>query len=89
MSDAFTRKKSLAVQLSRFSSQAIYRHLIRRFTGVGMRCGRARIQRDGKAKINSVASSVNANGTPAISRNGSIKGHDALKKKQWEIEPAH
>lgn len=37
-----------------------------------------------KAEINSVASSINANGTPAISRNVGTKGHNARAKKSNE-----
>lgn len=42
-------KKLIAqMQLNRFTHEqvAIYRHLIRRFTRVGIRCGRVRIERD-------------------------------------------
>jgi len=63
---------------------AIYRCLIRRFsrarmcTVEGWRMPKSTGHR--KAKINPVASSINASGTPAISRNGGTKGHNAHQK---------
>lgn len=66
---------------------AIYRCLIRRFSRAHETRNVRKRTEHRKAEINSVASSINANSTPAISRNVGTKGHNArAKKKQREFD---
>lgn len=48
---------------------------------------RRRTEHHRKAKINSVASSITANGTAAISRNEGTKGHNARRKSNEIDQP--